>query len=190
MIVLSQRDPRWGEIPVGFGIAKIKDVGCTITVLAEILGTTPDVVNERMKAVKGFSDGRTIGKGNLLVWSYIAKAFPGVSAWRYYGYDNTKVKAAVPNVIVEVPGLPIGGRDKHWVRYVGNQKLHDPWTGRERPTSDFLGASGFTIITGTWSKPGLTKDQALAEIKKIAYGTQDDSTARQQVKDVLDKVRG
>lgn len=153
MTRLTQRDARWGNIPLGFpntyNPLLIKDYGCTITCLAMIIGTTPDVVNSRLKALpqgQGF-------QGSLVVWSGIEKAFPGIKVRREYGYNNDDVKANVPNVLVEVPAYPIGGTGSHWVVFIGNFRLNDPWTGLERPTSDFPGATGYTVITGKWEQP-------------------------------------
>lgn len=144
MEILGQRDPRWGNIKLGFSNTYIKDYGCTITCLAMIIGTTPDVVNERMKAVNGFA------QGNLVIWDAIPKAFPGITVRRVWSYNNDDVKANVPNVLVEVPAAPIGASGSHWVRYVGNGKLHDPWTAKERPTSDFPNPTGYCVLTGRW----------------------------------------
>lgn len=163
MINLSQRDPRWGNKTLGFSNTLIKDYGCVITCLAMILGTTPDVVNEKLKSVKGFS-------GNLVIWSRIEKAFPEASAYRYYGYDNNKVKAAVPNVLVESSAFPIGGTGKHWTVYIGNQRLNDPWTGRQRSTAEFPGQSGFTIIT-LKNPPQDGDDVKLNQVKSVVDGS-------------------
>lgn len=147
MTVLSQRDPRWADIILGTGKGTIGLYGCTITCLAMIIGTTPDVVNERMKAVGGFANG------NLVIWDKIPVAFPGITINRVWSYNNDDVKAHIPNVLVEVPAAPIGGTGSHWVVYIGNQRLNDPWTGRERPTSDFPGATGYCSVSGTWATP-------------------------------------
>lgn len=155
MQILSQRDPRWGNIKLGTSNTYIKDFGCTITCIAMIIGTTPDVVNERMKAVSGFANG------NLVIWDKVKEAFPGIQLRRVWSYDNADVLANVPNVLVEVPGAPIGGTGKHWVVYVGNKKLYDPWTGTERPTSDFAGSSGYAVVSGKWNNPTSSDDMTL-----------------------------
>lgn len=144
MVVLSQRASQWGLIKLGFSNTYIKDYGCTITCLAMILDTTPDVVNERLKAVNGFASG------NLVIWAKIEEAFPGIKINRVWSYNNDDVLAHVPNVLVEVPAAPIGGTGSHWVVYIGNHKLNDPWTGKERPTSDFPNPTGYCTITGRW----------------------------------------
>lgn len=146
MTRLSQRDLRWGGMYQGFSNLYIRDYGCTITCLAMIIGTTPDVVNQRLKAVNGFL-------GALVIWGKIEEAFPGIKAKRVWSYDNTDVLANVPNVLVEVPAYPIGGTGKHWVVFIGNHRLNDPWTGLERATSDFPNPSGYCVLTGKWNQP-------------------------------------
>jgi hypothetical protein len=128
MTLYSQRDSRWAKVKLGFGTTQtIGSDGCTITAIGNILGVEPTVVNEKLKAVTGFL-------GALVIWAKIEEAFPGIKVRRVWSYDNADVLAHTPNVIVEVHGAPIGGV-KHWVRYVGNKKLHDPWDGKEKATS-------------------------------------------------------
>ena len=151
MTPLSQRNPLWGNKYLGFSNTYIRDYGCTITGLSMILGTTPDVVNDRLKAVNGFANG------NLVIWSKIPEAFPGISQRRIWTYNNDDVKNNVPNVMVEVPPNAIGGvSGKHWVVFIGNQECLDPWTGSKRPTNDFLkygDATGYCVIGGKWEQP-------------------------------------
>lgn len=148
--MISQRDPRWKNLILGFGTTQTIGVyGCTITCIANILGTTPDVVNERLKAVNGFS-------GALVIWAKLAEAFPGIKFTRVWSYDNTDVLNHVPNVLVEVPAKAIGGTDKHWVQFVGNHNCNDPWTGTERPVADFTqygDPTSYCIVDGKWNKP-------------------------------------
>lgn len=143
----NQRDARWANIPVGFGDQTIGQVGCTISVIGDILGLTPPEVNEALKKVNGFANG------NLVIWSKIEEAFPGVQVTRVWTYDNDDVLHNIPNVIVEVPATPIGGRGSHWVRYIGNHQLDDPWTGITRPTSDFPNPTGFCVIIPNQTVP-------------------------------------
>lgn len=152
MQILGQRDPSWGGIKLGFSDTYIKDYGCTITCIAMIVGVTPPVVNDRMKAVNGFANG------NLVIWAKIEEAFPGIKVKRVWSYDNDDVKANTPNVMVEVPAAPIGGSGSHWVVYLGNKRLNDPWTGTERPTSDFPNATGYCVLTGAWKNPEVTTE--------------------------------
>lgn len=185
-MILSQRDPKWSSIKI-FDMT-IGQVGCTSTVLSECIGTTPDIFVSRMKSVGGFS-------GNLVIWSKIAEAFPGIQTYRYYGYDNAKVLAFVPQVIVEVPGYTIGGTGKHWVRFMGGQRLHDPWTGTDRSTSEFPNPSGFTIIQGKWiglpyNQPstGTTDRQILQKIRVVVDSSDGGDNKVFRIKDILGKV--
>lgn len=171
MTRLNQRSNQWGNLKLGSSDTYIKDYGCTITCIAMILGTTPDVVNQRLKAVQGFS-------GNLVIWAKIADAFPGITVRRVWHYatvtDNDDVKANVGHVLVEVPAYPIGGNGRHWVVYIGNQRLNDPWTGLERPTSDFPNPSGYCVLSGTWNAPQPIKMVSSGDILAIRNGAGSD----------------
>lgn len=156
---LSQRDKRWSAIKLGSSNTTIGDFGCTITCIAMIIGTTPDVVNERMKQVAGFAEG------NLVIWAKIDEAFPGIKTRRVWSYDNADVKANVKRVLVEVDGKPIGGY-RHWVVYVGSQKLYDPWDGKEDPTSDYPNPISYCVLDGAWEKSELVTTDLQAELDK------------------------
>lgn len=162
---------------VGHGSATCAQVGCTICCIAEIIGTTPDVVNKRLLAVDGFL-------GNLVKWAWIEKAFPGVKAYRYYGYDNNFVKSYVPNVMCEVSSAPIGGspNGKHWIVYKGNKQCGDPWTGSIRPTADFGTATGYVTITGRWAGliPSVNWDNKVDRMKSaLNSGGNSESRAKE-----------
>jgi len=130
---LSQRDPQWANKKLGTSNTTIHDYGCTLTSLTMLLNHyggnyTPDQVNDKLKLVNGFS------QGNLIVWSSIPKAFPQVkSVERVWSYDNAKVSSNLP-ALVEVNGSRIGA-SKHWVLYIGGQRMNDPWFGNEKATS-------------------------------------------------------
>lgn len=143
MKALSQRDQLWGKDKLGFSNTLIENYGCTITCLTMLAGLfNVGDVNKRLKAVNGYANG------NLLIWSKIKEAFSWLEfEWRGYSYDNNRVKQAIIDYggcLVEVDGSPIGG-DKHWVLYIGNGRLIDPWDGKEKPTSTYI-AIGYSII--------------------------------------------
>lgn len=151
----KQRDSQWANIPLGDGSTTIGISGCTISVIGDVLGITPDVVNSMLKAVNGFSKA-------WVVWYYangvkpLEQAFPGITVNRIWTYNNDDViaqLAAGNQVIVEVPAVPIGGTGSHWVQYIGNHQLKDPWTGTVRPTSDFPNPTGYAVFGGAWHKP-------------------------------------
>lgn len=146
--IVSQRDSKWANIKVGAGDGTIGQVGCTITSLGYLVGLTPDKVNERINAVGGYSV-------NLVLWGKMLEAI-GVQCYRYTTYDNTKVKEAIASdgaVLGEVSAVAIGGTGKHWVVMTGDGKVQDPWTGKERPTSDFT-FTGYTTVKFDKSKMG------------------------------------
>jgi len=138
MIYYSQRDKKWGEKYLGFSRTKIKDAGCTITCLAMVAGLTPDEANERLKKVNGFA------QKNLVIWKKITCL--GLEfIWRGYKYENEKVKEAIRKYgfcLVNV----LAGKVKHWVLFIGNQKMIDPWDGREKSTSTYKKLLGYCII--------------------------------------------
>jgi hypothetical protein len=142
---LSQRDPRWGDITLGTGKLKIKEAGCTITGLAILAGIDPLEANARLLAVGGYANT------NLVIWAKIKEAIPQLEFMeRGYVYNNTKVKKAIEDYggcLVEVDGAKIGG-DRHWVVYIGNGQLIDPWYGDIRSTSEYP-AVGFAVIKVT-----------------------------------------
>jgi hypothetical protein len=188
IVPLSQRDKRWGAIKLGTSNTTISDFGCTITCIAMIVGTTPDVVNERLKQVQGFA------QGNLVIWAKIEQAFTGIKVRRVWTYDNADVKANVKHVLVEVDGKPIGGY-RHWVVYVGNQKLYDPWDGQEDPTSDYPNPVSYCVLEGKWEQgqaipnnEPVVIEQLKAEIEKYKTLYGDEREAKIKLETAVDQA--
>ena len=132
---LSQRDVRWGFKKLGYSDLLIKDYGCTITALTVLLNSYGynygvDDVNNRLKANNGFVKA-------LLWWAHIPNAFDEASMpIQYWIYHDNRVKEIINSgrpVMVKVDGSPIGAKF-HWVLYVGDRKLMDPWTGKIEST--------------------------------------------------------
>lgn len=146
MQIYGQRDKKWASI--GLGTSKTTTIGshgCTITCLAMLAGLTPDVVNQRMKDADAFAST------NLVIWGKIKDAIPHLEFdWRGYTYENDRVSKAIEEhggCLVEVDFDGTGrDDDRHWVLYIGNKKLYDPWTGTERPTSVYKKVMGYAII--------------------------------------------
>jgi len=141
--VYSQRDIRWSWQKFGFGGGRFYSYGCTVTALTSLLfvagyDLTPPQVAEKLREKKAFS-------GDLIIWSRIQLAFPKVKfIWRGYKYENAKVKEMIEKktpVLVEV--LLSGHR--HWVLFIGDQKMIDPWTGRVESTSKYP-LIGYSLI--------------------------------------------
>jgi hypothetical protein len=135
MQLLSQRDLKWASVKLGTGT--ISDRGCTITALAMLLGTTPDVLASKCRFT---ADG-------AIYWDSVS-AVGGQFVFRGYVYDNNAVLSAIKNAggcLVEVKAAnQVGG--KHWVLYTGNQKLYDPWDGKEKSTSTYPSVTGYAYI--------------------------------------------
>jgi len=141
---LSQRDPKWKDQKLGFGSTTIEFFGCTISSIAMLADLTPDQVNDRLKKVNGFAGDNK----NLVVWSKIKEAIPWLEfQWRGYEYNNDKVIEAIKHskgCLVEVDGSRIGA-SRHWVLYVGDQEMHDPWFGTKKATSYYKPVGYATI---------------------------------------------
>lgn len=149
-VLLSQNDPRWKNIPLGTSRSSIGQGGCTITCIAMKFGLDPKFVNERLNAVDGFAPSQANNpfepEKNLVIWNKLSEALPGVKfEYKYYTYDNEKVLQNLP-CLVEVNGAPIGGF-RHWVLFVGNHQIFDPWDGKVKPTSTYQPIS-FVVLSG------------------------------------------
>jgi FtsZ-binding cell division protein ZapB len=130
---LSQRDPKWGSQKLGFGRTTIHNYGCTISSISMLFGTTPDIINNKLKSVNGYAGSNK----NLVIWSKLSECLSGKFIWRGYSYDNDKVKEAIDKnggCLVEVDGSRIGA-SRHWVLYIGNGQMNDPWFGTTKSTS-------------------------------------------------------
>lgn len=146
---LSQRDSRWANTLLGdSNTSTIGGYGCTITCITVMYnayaGTnlTPADVNSRMKDEGAFQN-------DLVLWDKVGKALPGLKfEWRGYNYENDKVAANLPCLVqVDFDGRIATPNDKHWVLYIGNKRMVDPWTGHEIDTSKYPIATGYAIFS-------------------------------------------
>lgn len=145
--VFSQRDSRWRYKKLGFSNLSIGSYGCTITALTMFLNSqgyyeTPATVNDKLKKVNGF-------QGALVIWSAIPKVWKNIRfIKRARNYNNVEVAWYVYvkrlPVMVEVYAPSIGAV-RHWVLYVGDRYMIDPWTGTGKPTSTYQ-ATGYTLL--------------------------------------------
>jgi hypothetical protein len=148
--ILCQRTMPWANEKLGDSKYYIHAYGGALTCLAEILGTTPDIVNGTLKAVNGFSTDQT-GELDQIIWEKIVPAFPGWSAQFFTPYNNDIILQALGGagrgVIVFVDAPDVVAGQLHAVRYIGGGQCHDPFTGTQRPTSDFPNVQSFVVIT-------------------------------------------
>ncbi|HEY3343018.1 MAG TPA: hypothetical protein VGK81_13405, partial [Anaerolineae bacterium] len=139
---LSQRDPQWKDITLGFGDASstIGAYGCTLvclTMVANGMGfdESPATLNDKLKAL-GPGNGYL---GPLMVFSGLAAALPGIKFTNFVRCRDVPapmadVDAALDAgnpVVVEVDYSPSPGLQNHWVliyaRQDGDYLIHDPW---------------------------------------------------------------
>jgi hypothetical protein len=147
MNILKQRDTKWKDIKIGKSNSTIGGFGCTLTCLAMLADTTPDVVNSELTSVNGFLEDK-------IIWTAINKtglkiSFPDMG--RAYSYDNDRVKQAIDKnggclVEVDFDGVISTPNDRHWILFVGNGKAYDPWTGTEIYTTKYPIVKGYCII--------------------------------------------
>jgi hypothetical protein len=156
MAYLRQDDPRWVNLRLGNSPYTVGVSGCTVTDLAMYIGTTPDVVVQRLMAVGGLT------QDGLVIWAKIAEAFPGVYIEEPYfrAYNNDEVKNNTPCLVeVDYDGntRTIGN---HWVLYIGNQQLVDPLDAQVKPTSSYPAVLSYRAIKGAWQQavPQPTQD--------------------------------
>ena len=146
---LSQRDSKWASIALGTSTnTTIGSHGCTITCIAMAAGVTPDEVNRRMNNAGAYANT------NLVDWTKLQAAIPWLQfEWRNKGYstdaDNQRVKDAIAKngfclVEVDFDRIPTTN-DRHWVLYIGNGQMIDPWTGVQKATT-YYPAVGYSII--------------------------------------------
>jgi hypothetical protein len=111
--------------------------GCLIVTLAMRLGLMPDVVNERQKAVGGFTEER-------VYWQMVQVAFPQLTDFEYIEcYWTPAPLDRIDSRLAE--GIPVhvhvdlynetASMEQHWVLIVGKNGsdyiINDPWTGRQ-----------------------------------------------------------
>jgi hypothetical protein len=146
MIYYSQRDSKWKDEKLGS--TTIGTHGCLVTALAQLLlingyDETPKTVKDKLESVGGF-----VGtNNNLLVWGAIEKVFNAKGYWTNNVYNNDKVIEAIEKYggcIVRVDASRIGASE-HWVLYVGDGQMIDPWTGVLKSTS-YYPATGYSIV--------------------------------------------
>lgn len=188
---LSQRDPKWANLTLGYGTGTIGQYGCTITAITMLLNSkganlNPSQVNDKMKDAGAFV-------GNLVWWAKLPQAFPQItSVYKYYTYDNEIVKGLIKQgypVVVCVDGTPIGS-SQHWVLYVGDQTLLDPWDGKGKPTStykalEFVSMGVTAPVPEAPSDPCANLRDEVDNLKRTLGLTEQDNKTKQALIDDL-----
>lgn len=134
--VYSQRDPAWAGSKLGTGATTIGGYGCLMTDAASVLTdagykVTPLELNAWLIGHGGYTNG------NLFVYASIDK----LNVVKFYNLvECANIPAPVAQfdslvkqgdfVIVKVDFDPATmAVEEHWVRYLGDGKMMDPWRG-------------------------------------------------------------
>lgn len=175
---------------LGTSQVSIGGYGCALACVS-VLGGRIDLVavNELLVKAGAFvNEQGGLTNASLIYWLKVPNALKNLKfVWRGWAYENDKVRDWIYNkkfpVIVEVNAAPIGSpNDSHFVVYLGDQKLFDPWTGKIRPTSDFPNPIGYVLYEVSKPPPPALNDaQFRAATKDILNSTR---VADQQIKDI------
>lgn len=158
---LWQQDPRWKDILLGYSkTMTIGGWGCLIVTLAMRLGLMPDVVNERQKAVGGFT-------GANVYWQMVQVAFPQLTDFQYIEcYWTPAPLDRIDSRLAE--GIPVhvhvdlynetASMEQHWVLLIGKNGsddyiMNDPWTGKQGSFRESYGDPARWIFrVASWRK--------------------------------------
>jgi hypothetical protein len=157
---LWQKDPRWKNILLGYSKTRtIGGWGCLIVTLAMRLGITPEEVNDRLKAVGGFT-------GANVYWQMVQVAFPHLTDFQYIEcYWTLAPLDRIDSRLAE--GIPVhvhvdlynetASMEQHWVLIIGKSGddyvMNDPWTGRQGSFREAYGDPARWIFrVASWRK--------------------------------------
>lgn len=186
--VLSQRDPSWGSIILGYNAASARDAsghpfsiywyGCLITCLAMYVGKTPAEVNQILKDGSGFQSGTGLflwAKSVLvgLTQSYVSPTYNGPVTDQGIAKIKELLDSKLP-VLARVDFNPATeGEEMHFVLIVGYEGdvlyALDPWTG-QLISLDVYGGPKRAIIQFRAYDKALAADEAVdiqAEMDKL-----------------------
>ena len=108
---------------LGFSQTKIKDAGCKLTSFSIISGIDPVTLNKQFKKDGAFS-------GDLLIDEKCAKSL----GWVFIEKTAKKPKEVC---IAEVDMSPAPGKQQHFVVFLADGTIADPWTGTIRPENTY-----------------------------------------------------
>lgn len=136
MTPYSQRDVRWKDKKINGTQHTIGTDGCYITCLGMAVDLTPDVVEERIGFTGAQINYQDLDKIGL---ELVEKSNT---------YDNAKVTQYIADygfcvVRVDWDGSPKSPGDTHFVLFIGNKRMIDPWTGNEVATSKYPLLTGY-----------------------------------------------
>lgn len=162
--ILSQRDPLWARQTLGASGLTVGDWGCTFTscvMIATAFGKHPNLVTV-LNAMN--SDPQGFAPNGSLNWLPIAKHL-GIDF--LYRWETDADPSNRFERVKEIDGLrhverlaewgiPTvcfvdtnhDAKPNHWVVYVGDGMVADPWDGTVKPMSVFERLYGYAIFMG------------------------------------------
>jgi hypothetical protein len=127
MILLGQRDPKWGHKTIGNSNSLVKDFGCTITslsMLSDWYGCYHD---------PGWMAKNLRFLNDLVLWQSVTEKLCFKFIWRQYGYNEQKIKDSLAG---KTTSCLLQLQNRHWVvgiRKIGNYYwIADPWPPSRR----------------------------------------------------------
>ncbi len=137
---LSQQDPQWKNVKLGFGNVTLGTDGCAVTALTMLVNgysynETPKTLNQKLKDL-GSGNGFI---GPLVVWGALPLAFPRLTyrnliLSRDHDAPIAEIDAAIARgqpVVVETDRSLASGLQNHWVVLYAKQGddylMLDPW---------------------------------------------------------------
>lgn len=196
---LSQRDSTLKGKLLGSSDLTLWGFGCVVTSFTMFVNYvskqqyTVDQINALLV------NGGAFYNNSLLWWEKVPQAIPYMQfQWRGWTYDNNKVSDYIYNkglpVIVQVDAAPIGApRSDHFVLYIGDGKIADPWDGQIKSVSAYPNPKGYILYTVDVAKLPTGNGDALsaclvAHQTAVKAANEKDETIKQLRKEINDHI--
>ena len=183
--IISQRDPMWASQKLGNSGLSVGDWGCTLIsciMASQAFGKPVYVLGTlaKMNQEGGFSSGGSLN------WLIIAEMLGIDFAYRWEtdadptnrferiheidGFRHIEWLASVGIPTVVFVDTNHDAKPNHWVVYVGDGMVVDPWDAQTKPLSAFERLYGYAIFTGTPVLSGGKFAAFVGKANEIAHG--------------------
>lgn len=183
--IISQRDPRWASLKLGNTNLTVGDWGCTFTsgiMLAQAFGRNLDLlaVLKWMNENGGFDDKGavmwlTFAKALGLDWGYRWETvadptlrFERISEIDGFFHIDRLAAWGIPNIAFV--DTDHDGKANHWVVYLGDNLVADPWDAQVKSFDVFGHLYGYAIMLGTPILGGGKVASIIGKANDIACG--------------------
>jgi hypothetical protein len=131
--IYSQRDPKWAAQLMGYTRNTIGAYGCLISSVASCLTDagkvyTPETLNAWLTLNNGYTGGNfffnSIDRLNAIKYEYMIECATKPAPMPQIEQEINAGKYIVIKVDFNPATLVV---DEHWVRYIGADKMIDPW---------------------------------------------------------------